>query len=678
MVTSRYDGTARADPRGALVSAETDTRPEPGPSAPAETAGTEGGEAETAARCTERAVTHLLSRQHSEGWWKGDFETNVTMDTEDLLLREFLGIRTAEQTRATAAWIRGKQRADGSWATHTDGPGSLSTTIEGYIALRLDGDAPDAPHMAAASHWVREQGGVACARVFTRIWLALFGWWRWEDLPELPPELIFLPKWMPLNLYSFSCWARQAIVPLTIVCAHRPVVPAPFAIDELHVDAARPQPPVGKAPLLSWEGAFRRLDRALHRSRRFVPRTLRRTAIRTAVGWIIERQEADGCFNGIQPPLVYSIIALRLCGYPLDHPVLSNALRAADAFTVRTGDGKRWVEACQSPVWDTSLAVIALTDAGLAPDHPALVRAADWLLAKEVRSHGDWSVRRPRLSPGGWSFGFHNRNYPDTDDTAEAALALLRVRHPQPQRVASAVHRAVRWNLGMQSKGGPWGAYDADNTSRWPARLPFCDFGEVTDPPSADVTAHVVEMLAATGHTGHPDVRRAVGWLLRHQEDDGSWYGRWGVNHVYGTGAVLPALIDAGVPPDHPAVRRGVQWLTAQANPDGGWGERWESYTDPSWRGRGPSTASQTAWALLGLLAAGEHDSDAVHRGVGWLTRTQRTDGTWDEPEYTGTGFPGDLPLNYHLYRLLFPLCALGRYLRANGHRAGSKPAREG
>ncbi|GGL94169.1 squalene-hopene cyclase [Streptomyces fumigatiscleroticus] len=644
-----------ASPSGAFASPQDTGRPE------------EDTEA-VAARCTDRAVARLLSRQSPEGWWKGDFETNVTMDAEDLLLREFLGIRTAEQTRATAAWIRSKQRADGTWATYPDGPADLSTTIEGYIALRLDGDPPHAPHMAAASQWVREHGGVARSRVFTRIWLALFGWWRWEDLPELPPEIIFLPKWVPLNLYSFSCWARQAIVPLTIVCAHRPAVPAPFALDELHVDPAHPNPPRPPAPLTSYEGAFRRLDRALHQWRRIVPRALRRLAIRTAVGWIIERQEADGCFNGIQPPLVYSIIALRLTGFTLDHPVLRAALAASEAFTVRTDDGRRWIEACQSPVWDTSLAVIALTDAGLAPDHPAVVRAADWLLAKEVRTRGDWSVRRPRLAPGGWAFGFHNHNYPDTDDTAEVVLALTRVRHPRPERVAAAVRRAVAWNLGMRSKNGAWGAYDADNTSSLPSRLPFCDFGEVTDPPSADVTAHVVEMLAATGRAGHPAARRGVDWLLRHQESDGSWYGRWGVNHVYGTGAVLPALIDAGVPADHPAVRRGVRWLEEHANPDGGWGERWESYTDPGWRGRGPSTASQTAWALLGLLAAGERDSAAVTGGVRWLARTQREDGSWDEPEYTGTGFPGDLPLNYHLYRLLFPLCALGRYLRPPGH----------
>ncbi|MFK0119601.1 squalene--hopene cyclase [Streptomyces sp. NPDC090994] len=652
------------------------TRPAPGEPPAAGLAGEDPDERDTA-RSAARAVTlaadRLLSSQSPEGWWKGDFETNVTMDAEDLLLREFLGIRTPEQTRATAAWIRAKQRPDGTWATHPDGPADLSTTIEGYIALRLAGDDPHAPHMAAASAWVREHGGVARARVFTRIWLALFGWWRWEDLPDLPPEVIFLPAWAPLNLYSFSCWARQAIVPLTIVCAHRPTAPAPFTIGELHTDPARPNPPRPRAPLTTWEGVFQRLDGALHRWHAVAPPALRRAAIRAAITWIIRRQEADGCFNGIQPPLVYSIIALRLCGFSLNHPVLRSALEASEAFTVRTPDGKRWVESCQSPVWDTCLAVTALTDAGLAPDNPALVKAADWLLAKEVTARGDWSVRRPRLAPGGWAFGFHNRNYPDTDDTAEVVLALRRVQHPRPDRVAAAIGRAVSWNLGMQSQCGGWGAYDADNTSRWPARLPFCDFGEVTDPPSADVTAHVVEMLADVGRAGEAATRRGVDWLLRHQEPDGSWYGRWGVNHVYGTGAVLPALVAAGVPPRHPAVRRGVRWLVNHQNPDGGWGEKWESYTDPAWRGRGPSTASQTAWALLGLLAAGQHDRAEVAAGVRWLARTQREDGCWDEPEYTGTGFPGDLPLNYHLYRLLFPLSALGRYLTAVGHGAGAQ-----
>ncbi|GAB2617588.1 squalene--hopene cyclase [Streptomyces capparidis] len=663
----RQDGAA---PRVA-VSRSPAAAPEAGESAAAG-ASRSGTETEAlAARAVERATAALLARQSPEGWWKGDFETNVTMEAEDLLLREYLGIRTPEETAATAEWVRAKQRPDGAWPTHVGGPGNISATVEGYIALRLAGDAPDAPHMAAASSWVREHGGVARARVFTRIWLSLFGWWRWEDLPELPPEMIFLPRWAPLNLYSFSCWARQAIVPLTIVFAHRPVVAAPFPIDELHVDPQCPNPARPRPAAASWDGAFHGLDAVLRRWRRVAPRRLRRAAMRTAAGWIIERQENDGCFNGIQPPLVYSIIALRLLGYDLDHPVLRAALAAAEAFTVRTDDGRRWIESCQSPVWDTCLAVTALLDAGVAPDDPAVLKAADWLLDKEVTTHGDWSVRRPRLAPGGWAFGFNNHNYPDTDDTAEVVLALLRVRHPRPERVEGAVRRAVAWVLGMQSRNGAWGAYDADNTSRLPARLPFCDFGEVTDPPSADVTAHIVEMMAAVGQAAHPAAQRGIEWILREQESDGSWYGRWGVNHVYGTGAVLPALIDAGFPPDHPAIRRAVAWLTEHQNPDGGWGESWESYSDPAWRGRGESTASQTAWALIGLLAAGERESDAVTAGVRWLAATQLDSGTWDEPQFTGTGFPRDLPLNYHMYRLLFPLSALGRYLRGAGGGRG-------
>jgi squalene-hopene/tetraprenyl-beta-curcumene cyclase len=620
---------------------------------------------ELAAAATERATAHLLSRQHADGWWKGDLETNVTMDAEDLLLRQFLGIRTDEETQAAARWIRAQQREDGTWATFHGGPGELSTTVEAYVALRLAGDSPDDVHMASAAKWVREQGGIAASRVFTRIWLALFGWWKWEDLPELPPELIYLPKWMPLNIYSFGCWARQTIVPLTIVSAFRPVRPAPFALDELHVDPDDPNPHRRMGRVASWDGVFQRLDRALHGYRKVASRRLRRAAMRTAEKWIVDRQEADGCWGGIQPPAVYSLIALHLLGHPLDHPVIVKGLKAFDDFTVHTPDGMRWIEACQSPVWDTCLAVIALVDAGVAPDHPAVVKAADWLLAEQVGHRGDWAVQRPRLPSGGWAFEFHNDNYPDTDDTAEVVLALDRVKHPDPARVAAAIDRGVEWNLGMQSKNGAWGAFDVDNTSAFPNRLPFCDFGEVIDPPSADVTAHVVEMLAATGRTGDPRTRRGVDWLLAEQEPDGSWFGRWGVNYVYGTGSVVPALIEAGIPAAHPSITRAVRWLERHQNEDGGWGEDLRSYQDPAtWAGRGASTASQTAWALMALLAAGE-TGPAVQRGVRWLAETQLQDGGWDEPQFTGTGFPWDFSINYHLYRLVFPVTALGRYMQA-------------
>ncbi|MEV7213762.1 squalene--hopene cyclase [Kitasatospora cineracea] len=616
------------------------------------------------AAALSRATAHLLSLQHADGWWKGDLETNVTMDAEDLLLREFLGIRTEEQTRATAAWIRSRQREDGTWATFHGGPPELSTTVEAYVALRLAGDAPDAPHMRAAAAFVRERGGIAASRVFTRIWLALFGWWPWEKLPELPPEVLFLPSWAPLNIYSFGQWARQTIVPLTVVSAHRPVRPAPFGLAELHTDPADPYPERPLAPAHTWDGLFQRLDQLMHRYHRHAIKPVRRLALRQAAAWIIERQEADGCWGGIQPPAVYSLIALRLLGYRLDHPVMKAGLAAFEGFTVHTEDGKRWLEACQSPVWDTCLAAIALRDAGLPGDHPALVRAGGWMLGEEITTRGDWAVKRPRLAPGGWAFEFQNDTYPDVDDTAEVVLALRRIDHPDTAGLAGAVERAVEWNLGMQSKDGAWGAFDADNTSRLPNKLPFCDFGEVIDPPSADVTAHVVEMLADTGRTRDPRTRRGVAWLLRHQEADGSWFGRWGTNYIYGTGSVVPALIAAGLTPGHPAVRRAVAWLTGRQNPDGGWGEDMRSYEDPAtWAGRGESTASQTAWALMALLAAGERESEAVERGVAWLTATQRPDGTWDEPQFTGTGFPWDFSINYHLYRLVFPVTALGRYV---------------
>ncbi|WP_432113076.1 squalene--hopene cyclase [Streptomyces sp. S1] len=656
-MTATTDGNAGAvSPRTAVAGKTTDTAlpegPDPAP----------GRLDETAARAAARAAEHLLARQDPAGWWKGDLETNVTMDAEDLLLRQFLGILDPDTTRAAALHIRREQREDGAWATFYGGPGEVSATVEAYVALRLAGDPPEAPHMARASAWVRARGGIAAARVFTRIWLALFGWWRWEDLPELPPELLFLPKWFPLNIYDFGCWARQTIVPLTVVSAKRPVRPAPFPLDELHTDPARPNPPRPLAPVTGWDGLFQRLDKALHLYHRVAPRPVRKVAMDLAARWIVERQENDGCWGGIQPPAVYSIIALHLLGYDLGHPVMRAGLESLDRFAVRREDGSRMVEACQSPVWDTCLATIALADAGLPPDHPALVKAVDWMLDEEITRAGDWAVRRPGLPPGGWAFEFHNDNYPDIDDTAEVLLALRRVRHPDPARVEGAVARGTRWTLGMQSRNGAWGAFDADNTSPFPNKLPFCDFGEVVDPPSADVTAHVVEMLAHEGLSQDPRTQRGIEWLLAEQEPHGAWFGRWGVNHVYGTGSVLPALAAAGIPASHPAVRRAVAWLGSVQNEDGGWGEDLRSYDDEQWVGRGASTASQTAWALIALLAAGERETEPVRRGVAWLAATQLPDGSWDEPYFTGTGFPWDFSINYHLYRQVFPLTALGRY----------------
>ncbi len=626
--------------------------------------------AQAARAATQRAVSHLIGLQHAEGWWQGELETNVTMDAEDLLLREFLGIRTAKETDAAARWIRSCQRADGTWANFLGGEADLSTTVEAYVALRLAGDQPDSDHMTIAASWIRDAGGIEASRVFTRIWLALFGEWPWDDLPVMPPELIYLPAWFPLNVYDWACWARQTIVPLTIVCSLKPVRKLPFSVPELHVRADESVALRADDP---WTTFFERLDAGLHRYERHVrPRrpasAVRKAAMRRCAEWIIARQEKDGCWGGIQPPWVYSVIALHLLGYELDHPVIKRGLAGLDRFTVweDTQDGPvRRLEACQSPVWDTVLAMVALADAGVPGDHESLRSAASWVLDEEIRGPGDWQVRRPRLAPGGWAFEFDNDGYPDVDDTAEVVLGLRRVAVPERSRKTAAIARAADWLIGMQSRDGGWAAFDADNTSRLVTKLPFCDFGEVIDPPSADVTAHTVEALVALGYGDLKAVRRGVAWLLRNQEPGGSWFGRWGANYIYGTGAVVPALIAAGVLPGKPVIRRAVGWLIDHQNADGGWGEDLRSYDDPEqWAGRGDSTASQTAWALLALLAAGGDDAMAsAERGAAWLVATQREDGGWDEPQFTGTGFPGDFYINYHLYRLVFPVSALGRYL---------------
>jgi squalene-hopene/tetraprenyl-beta-curcumene cyclase len=593
----------------------------------------------------DRGVAKLLELQHADGYWQGELETNVTIDSEDLFLRHYLGVLDERTAAATARWIRSRQREDGSWATFHGGPADLSTTVEAYVALRLAGDSADAPHLRAARELVAELGGLAATRVFTRMWLALLGAWSWRTVPVLPPEQILLPPRAPLSIYSFGCWARQTIVALQVATALQPSRPLPFALDEL-ARGTEPRHP-----------AF---DRALHAYGRRPIGPLRRAALRRAVQWVLDRQEADGSWGGIQPPWVWSLIALRAYGLPLDSPAIRNGLAGLDTFTIEDDAGRR-IEACQSPVWDTVLALIALLDAGVEPSDPAIARAAEWTTAREIHHRGDWSKRRPRLAPGGWAFEFANDWHPDIDDTAEVVMALRRAGVG-----ADACDRGVTWMLGMQSRNGGWAAFDVDNTSSLPARLPFCDFGEVTDPPSADVTAHVLEALALEGRAHEPAARRGIEYLLAEQEADGSWFGRWGANHLYGTGAAVPALVACGLGA-HTSIGRAVAWLRSVQNDDGGFGEDLRSYRDPAWRGRGSSTASQTAWALLALEAAGVR-GDTVDRAVGFLARTQRADGSWDEPWYTGTGFPGDFYLNYHLYRQVFPVSALGRLARREEH----------
>ncbi|MDP3061846.1 MAG: squalene--hopene cyclase [Chloroflexota bacterium] len=640
--------------------------------------------------CLQRGRSYMLGIQYPEGYWWGELESNPTMEAEYLLLTHFLGVADKERWRKIVNHILGKQHEDGSWGQYFGGPGDVSTSVECYFALKLAGTAPDLPALAKARRFILSKGGAPKVRTFTKIWLALFGQWDWRGIPAMPPELMLAPNWFPFNIYEFSSWARATTVPILITLTRRPVCPVPpeAAIDELYprprdeTDYSLPKP---KA-LLGWRRFFYTVDKALRVYGRPPLQPGRALALRRAEAWVLSHQEADGSWGGIQPPWVYSLIALKTLGHSMDHPALKKGFQGFEGFAIEDGDTWR-VQACVSPVWDTCLALIGLLDAGEPPDSPAVQRATRWLLKEQILTGGDWQVKNPRTPPGGWAFEFENDIYPDIDDTAEVVLALLAARLPEAEEAGKrqAIERAVRWVLSMQSKNGGWASFDKDNTKVFTTKIPYSDFGETIDPPSEDVTAHVLEMLGRLGYTAkHPAVARGVKYLKGEQEQDGCWFGRWGVNYVYGVGAVLPALEAIGEDMRQPCVRRAAQWLVEHQNQDGGWGESCASYGDPSLRGIGVSTASQTAWALLALLAAGEGHSEAAQRGVHFLVSTQRPGGDWDEPQFTGAGFPGygigrrvlrapthqgvelsaGFMINYHLYRDYWPLMALGRFYR--------------
>lgn len=625
-------------------------------------------------RTIQRATDWLLEAQDPAGFWWGELESNPSITSEYLLLTHHLGIGDRQQWAGIARYLRAQQRPEGFWAQYLDGPGDISTSVECYFALKLAGDDPNSPHMSRAREWILEQGGIASARVFTKIWLALFGEFDWEQLPAMPPWVNLLPSWFPVNLYEFASWARATIVGITVIMTLRPTaaLPAGAGVPELWAsprDRRRFAVPPPRNPF-SAAGAFYALDAALRFLDRNHIRPFEHRALAFSERWLLDRQEADGCWGGIQPPWVYAILALRAMGYSLDHPVIQRALSGFQRFTWHDDgpDGPQvWTESCQSPVWDTCLAAVGLLDAGLPPEHPALQSAARWMLREQVLSGGDWQVKNPDTPPGGWAFEFDNDVYPDVDDTAVVMMALERIPLDglESER-RRALDRGLHWMLSMQCSNGGWGAFDVDNEKTFLAEIPFADFGELLDPPTADVTAHALEILGQLGYSGqYPPARRGLRFLYQLQEPDGSWWGRWGVNYIYGLGASLPALAALGEPMTAPPVRRAVDWLVRYQLPDGGWGESCDSYADPSLRGQGPSTPSQTAWALMALIAAGEAQHEATARGIRYLIERQREDGTWDEPEFTGTGFPSDFMINYHLYRHYFPLMALGRYERA-------------
>ncbi len=574
----------------------------------------------------DRGTRRLLELQRPDGIWVGELESNVTMTAQHLFWHHYLDLRTPELDRRIANELLARRRDDGTWAIWFEGPPDLSTSIEAYVACRLAGVDPGPRTLA----FIQREGGIPKSRLFTKCFMALLGQWPWQKMVPIPPELVLLPPGSPFSIYDFSCWARQTFVALSVAQSLRPVRPADLDLAAIGAISGETRPP---GP----------------------PNRLRRRAVRVAERWIRERQEADGSWGGIQPPWVWGIIALAALGHGLDDPTLGKAVEGWQGFMVEDGERLR-PEACQSPVWDTALAALALRACGVPADHEALRKAGDYLLREEVTVRGDWSIRNPDLAPGGWAFEFENDLYPDVDDTAVVALALHEL-----GRGEDAIARGLDWLVGMQSRDGGWGAFDVDNQALWLYKVPFCDFGKVTDEPSADVTAHSLETLGTLG--SHREAAESgLEWLLSEQEEDGSWFGRWGVNHIYGTGAVLPGLEACGIPHDHPSMGRAVAWLDSVQQESGGFGEDIRSYADPAWRGRAEfTTASQTAWALLAYVAAGNAEDLSCRRAADYLCAAQRTDGDWHEEHFTGTGFPLDFMIRYHLYRITFPLLALGR-----------------
>jgi len=650
-------------------------------------------------RSIDAALEWIEARQEQDGFWVGHLESNACMEAEWLLAFHIIGYRHPK-TDGIIKGILDRQRADGSWEIYYEAEtGDINTTVECYAALRAYGYEPDSAELRRARAWILDHGGLSEVRVFTRYWLALIGEWPWARTPNVAPEIIRSPLWFPFNIYHFASWARATMVPIAVLSARRPVRPLPAdrRLDELFpegresFDYARRRHTVSSSV---WQWVFRLVDRALHAIQGAGLTPGREAAIKRCLEWIIRHQDADGAWGGIQPPWIYSVMAIHNEGYALDHPVLHKALATLDEHWSYEEDGAMYIQACESPVWDTLLTCLAYQDCGPDPqDSRVYAKALDWLLDRQVLDTGDWSVKLPDVAPGGWAFERANRFYPDLDDTGVALMVLGRARDrlADPGRVDAAIERARNWVVAMQSRGGGWGAFDKDNNKQLLTAIPFADFGETLDPPNVDVTAHVLEGLASCGANGaQSSIERAVAFLEGEQEEDGSWFGRWGVNHIYGTSAVLTAFAALGKDMEAESIQCAVQWLASRQNDDGGWGETCASYVNPAQRGRGPSTPSQTAWAIMGLLAGGPaRHWTAVQRGVAYLTARQLPDGTWQEPQYTGTGFPGygigaridpdrspaalaqgqelsrGFMINYNLYRHYFPMMALGRVRRA-------------
>jgi squalene-hopene/tetraprenyl-beta-curcumene cyclase len=628
------------------------------------------------AAAVDAARKHLFSLQDpQEGFWCGELEADSTLESDYILLHTLLGTRNEERIAKCIRWIAARQNDDGGWPIYDGGPSNVSATVKAYFAFKLAGYKPEDPVLAKARACIARLGGVTKVNTFTKIYLCFLGQYDYYAVPAIPPEIVLFPNWFWFNIYEISSWSRAILVPLSIAYAKKPFkkIPPEMGIQELfpggsmyNADLHLPW----AEKLVSWRNFFLVINHVIHFFERIHIRPLRKLALKRAERWMLERLEMSDGLGAIYPGIMNSIIALRCLGYSLDDPQVIRAMDEFEALGIEEEDTFR-MQPCKSPVWDTVYAMFALAESGIHPDDERLVKAADWVLKKQVTRKGDWSVKNPRTEPGGWYFEFNNEFYPDVDDTAQCLLALSRVNHPNERWKEETCRRALAWELSMQCKNGGWASFDKDNDKMMFQYIPFADHNAMLDPATEDITGRVLEALAACGHSLEDKaVRRAVEYLKRTQLPDGSWFGRWGVNYIYGTMQVLRGLAAIGVDRHEPHVQQAAEWLRMMQNADGGWGESCHSYDDPSTRGVGPSTASQTAWAVLGLLAAGDTRSDSVARGIAYLLRTQKKDGSWQDAHYTGTGFPRVFYLKYHLYSEYFVLLALAEYARAMAGRA--------
>jgi squalene-hopene/tetraprenyl-beta-curcumene cyclase len=617
----------------------------------------------------ERARKRILELQRPDGHWCALLETDTTITSEFLVACRHLGRVDEAREQAAVRYLSSQQAADGGWRIHPSGGYSHDTTIKAYFAMKAAGVPAADPRLCKARKLVLEHGGVESSAVFTKIHLAILGQLSWDGIPCIPPEMLLLPRTSPFNIYEMSYWCRTILVPLTIVQVLRKPghLPTSRGCGELFRNDTRARAkPHADADWFSWKKLFYIADRALKGLEPMSPRELRARSLARAERWILQHLEHSDGLGAIHPAMLNTVHALWMLGYDWDDPVMAKAWDDLLALGVER-DGEWFMQPCLSPVWDTALAALALSSTGSRASEPHLVRAADWLLAHRTTLVSDWRHAAPHAPPGCWAFQYRNDHYPDVDDTAMVLMALRKLHASDPELQAESTATGLAWVRSMQSRNGGWGAFDRNNDRLVLQNVPFADHGALLDMPTPDLAGRALELLGTHGfRLDDPAVQRGLAYLRREQEVDGSWFGRWGVNHIYGTWSVLEALRAVRLSPRDPAMLRAAAWLEKVQNRDGGWGESPDSYVTRSAVGRGPSTPSQTSWALLGLMAAGHAASPSVQRGIEYLCEHQGADGEWPEREWTGTGFPGVLYLKYHMYPLNFPLLALGRFLRGS------------